>query len=301
MDRSQFAEFLRCRREALQPEDVGLPRRPRRRARGLRREEVAELSGMSTDYYARLERGAGPQPSEQMIAAIARGLRLSLPERDHLFLLAGHDTPRRSLRADHIGPGLMRILDRLQDTPAQIMGSLGETLVQTRPAMALLGDETHHTGPARSAVYRWFTDPSSRLIHPASDHPVHGRIYTAQLRRAAARQGPHSPAAALVRRLLDESEEFAVIWNEHQVGLTHTDAKRFVHPEVGELTLHCQTLLDPDQEHALLVFTATPGTESHDKLKILEAVGTRQSTESPGALQGVVAGPTEESRTTTVR
>ncbi|MFJ8827645.1 helix-turn-helix transcriptional regulator [Streptomyces sp. NPDC102467] len=276
MDRLELAEFLRSRREALQPEDVGLPRGPRRRTRGLRREEVAELSGMSTDYYARLERGKGPRPSEQMAAAISRGLRLSLAERDHLFLLTGLGTPRRALRSEHIGPGLMRILDRLQDTPAQIMGSLGETLVQTPPAVALFGQQTHYTGLARSNVYRWFTDPSSRLIYPAADHAANGRVFTAQLRRVATQQGPHGQAAALARQLLDESTEFAAIWNDHQIGLGFTDEKRLIHPEVGELTLHCQLLLDPDQEHALLTFTATPGTESHDKLQLLAVIGNQQ-------------------------
>jgi hypothetical protein len=172
----------------------------------------------------------------------------------------------------------MRILDRMQDTPAQIMGSLGETLVQTKPAVALLGEQTHYTGLARSNVYRWFTDPSSRLIYPAADHPSHGRIYTAQLRQVAARQGPRSPAAALANRLLGESEEFAAIWNDHQVGLTYAEEKRFVHPEIGELTLHCQFLLDPDQEHCLLVFTATPGTDSYDRLQLLTVVGNQQLT-----------------------
>ena len=94
MDRAQLADFLRTRREALQPEDVGLPRGPRRRTGGLRREEVAALCGMSTDYYGRLEQRRGPQPSDQMLAAMARGLRLTLAERDHLFRLAGHDVPR---------------------------------------------------------------------------------------------------------------------------------------------------------------------------------------------------------------
>ena len=98
MESPDLADFLRSRREAMQPEDVGLPRGPRRRVGGLRREEVAELAGMSTDYYARLERGNGPQPSEQMAAAIARGLRLSLAERDRLFLLTGHSAPKRVLR-----------------------------------------------------------------------------------------------------------------------------------------------------------------------------------------------------------
>lgn len=276
MNLSELAEFLRIRREALQPEDVGLPRGPRRRVRGLRREEAAELSGMSTDYYARLERGTGPQPSEQMAAAISRGLRLSLAERDHLFLLAGHGTPRRVLRGDHVSPGLMRIIDRLHDTPAQIMGALGETLVQTPLATALLGEQTHYTGPARSNVYRWFTDPSSRLIYPASDHPANGRVFTAQLRRVATRHGPRGQAATLARRLLVESEEFTAIWKDHQVGLTFTAEKRLINPEVGELTVHCQILLDPDQEHSLLTFTATPGTESYEKLQLLAIVGNQR-------------------------
>jgi transcriptional regulator with XRE-family HTH domain len=175
MDRAQLADFLRTRREALQPEDVGLPRGPRRRTGGLRREEVAALSGMSADYYSRIEQQRGPQPSEQMLAAIARGLHLSLDERDHLFRIGGHPAPQRNPRSDHINPGMMRILDRLADTPAQVMNHLGETLKQTRPAIALLGDDTRWTGMARSMVYRWFTEPSARLIYPVPDHPMHGR------------------------------------------------------------------------------------------------------------------------------
>jgi len=272
MDPIGLGTFLRTRREALQPEDVGLPRGPRRRTSGLRREEVSALVGMSPDYYARLERGAGPQPSEQMVAALARGLRLSLPERDHLFTLAGHDTPRRAPRADHVAPALMRVLDRLQDAPAQVMGGLGETLIQTPLAAALLGDQTHYTGPARSAVYRWFTDPTSRDIYLAEDHDLHARTFTAQLRHAAARNGPRSAAAALAQQLSRESREFAAIWEQHEVGLNYTEPKRFTHPDVGRLDLHCQTLLDPATDHTLLIFTATPGTPSHETLRLLAAI-----------------------------
>jgi transcriptional regulator with XRE-family HTH domain len=278
MDKDGLGHFLRARREALQPADVGLPSRSRRRTAGLRREDVAELSDMSADYYARLERGSGPQPSEQMTAALARGLRLSLDERDHLFLLAGHNAPSRALRARHVSPGLMRVLDRLDDTPAQIMGALGETLAQTGPAVALFGDETTHTGPARSAVYRWFTDPRARRLYPAEDHPHHSRVHVAQLRTVATRHGPRSPAARLARLLTGLSDEFADIWNGHQVGLRYTDRKRFIHPEVGRLDLYCQVLLDPDQTHSLLIFTATPGSDSHDKLALLAALGAQTLT-----------------------
>ena len=272
MDRAGLAEFLHTRREALQPEDVGLPRGARRRTSGLRREEVAALSDMSADYYARLERGAGPRPSEQMVAAIARGLRLSLAERDHLFLLAGIGPPRRAPRTDHVGPGLMRILDRMPDTPAQVMGALGETLVQTRPARALLGDQTAYAGPARSAVYRWFTDSGSRAVYLAADQPLHGRTFTAQLRRVVAEQGPASPAATLARQLRRESPEFDAFWREHEIGLAHSAQKRFDHPEVGRLDLHCQTLVDLDCQQSLLVFTATPGTADAERLQLLGLV-----------------------------
>lgn len=269
MDRNELAEFLRGRRGALQPEDVGLPRGPRRRTSGLRREEVAALVGMSPDYYARLERGAGPQPSEQMITAVARGLRLSLAERDHLFLLAGHRTPRRSSRGDHVSPGSMRILDRLADTPAQIISSTGETLTQTPLAAALFGEHTRYTGLARSAVYRWFTDPSSREVYVAEDHPLHARTFTAQLRRSATREGPASPAARLAATLSTQSQEFAALWAEHDVDLVYSTEKRLLHPQVGRLDLFCQVLLDPGSMQSLLVFTAVPGSESQEKLALL--------------------------------
>jgi transcriptional regulator with XRE-family HTH domain len=121
MDRAQLADFLRKRREALRPEDVGLVVGSRRRTEGLRREEVAALCGMSPDYVTRLEQQRSPKPSDQMLAAIARGLRLTLDERDHLFRLAGHNAPMRALRTDHVSPGMMRVLDRLDDTPAQVV------------------------------------------------------------------------------------------------------------------------------------------------------------------------------------
>jgi transcriptional regulator with XRE-family HTH domain len=271
MDRAQLADFLRTRREALQPEDVGLPRGPRRRTDGLRREEVAALSGMSTDYYTRIEQQRGPQPSEQMLAAIARGLHLNLDERDHLFRLGGHPVPRRVLRDDHLSPGMLRIIDRLQDTPAIVVNRYGETLLQTPMATALLGDETHYTGLNRNIVYRWFTDPATRDRYPVEDQPMHGRIFTSQLRVAYA-GAPDGRAGEIVKALLASSPEFAEIWAEHEIGLTHVDRKRIVHPELGVLELWCQNLLDPDQAQVLVVFTAAPGSPSYEKLQLLSAV-----------------------------
>lgn len=272
MDQIAVGMFIRTRREVLQPEDVGLRRGPRRRTAGLRREEVADLADMSPDYLARLERGAGPQPSAQMVNALARALRLNVDERDHLLLLSGHQVPSRSGSSSHVSPGLMRILDRLTDTPAQVMGSIGETLAQNRSAIALLGDHSHHTGAKQSAVYRWFTEAADRAIYPAADHDHHSRFQVSQLRTAAARLGAASAAAELVYRLRERSSEFAALWEENEIGVRNSEEKRFLHPEVGELSLYCQVVFDPDQMQTLLVFTATPGTESADKVRLLNVV-----------------------------
>lgn len=274
IDRAGLAQFLRQRREAMQPQDVGLPRGQRRRTAGLRREEVAALSNMSTDYYARLERERGPQPSEQMVASIAQGLHLSLDERDHLFHLAGHHPPTRGADSDHVSPGLLRILDRLVDTPAEIVTELGETLRQTPLGVALTGDATRYSGPARSLGYRWFTDPDTRSWYVPEDHAFLSRLYASHLREVVTRRGPGSRAARLAELALARSEELRDLWSTHEVGVRPHEGKRFMHPTVGRLELHCQTLLDPQQSHLLLVYTAAPGSEDYDKLELLSVVGT---------------------------
>jgi transcriptional regulator with XRE-family HTH domain len=275
IDREGLASFLRRRRESLQPEDVGLPRGPRRRTGGLRREEVAALCHMSTDYYARLERATGPQPSEQMIASIAQGLHLSLGERDHVFRLAGHNPPARGASSEHIGPGLLRIFDRLQDTPAEIVTELGETLRQTPVAVALVGDARSRTGPERSVGYRWFTDPALRAPYPPDERSALSRVYASGLREMITLRGSDSRAARLADMLLERSEEFRTVWAAHEVGVAPAEVKRFRHPEVGDLVLNCQTLLDPEQSHRLLVYTAEPGSESYEKLQLLAVIGAQ--------------------------
>ncbi len=280
MDRPQLAEFLRRRREALQPEDVGMPRGQRRRTSGLRREEVAVLCHMSTDYYARLEQERGPQPSRQMIASIAQGLHLTVAQRDHLFRLAGHQPPPRGSSSEHISPGMLRIFDRLADTPAEIVTELGETLRQTPPKVALTGDWSGFTGPQRSIGYRWFTDPASRDLHLPEDHAFLSRMYAAGLRGVVALRGPESRAAELARLLLGQSPEFADLWADHEIGVEPDEVKRYQHPEVGRLDLNCQVLLDPHQSHSLLVYTADPGTESYEKLQILTVIGAQRISSS---------------------
>jgi transcriptional regulator with XRE-family HTH domain len=276
MDRAALADFLRRRRETLHPGDVGLPSGPRRRTSGLRREEVAALTGMSTDYYARLEQRRGPQPSEQMVAALARGLRLSLDERDHLFRLTGHNAPRRILRTDHVGPALRRVFDRLEDTPAMVMSDLGETLLQNRLSTALFGDQTHYTGRARAAVHRWFTDPGERLVYPEQDRAHHSRIVVSGLRAALTSAGTDTRAAAIAAELLERSPEFAAIWEQHEVAVRYDEHKTLLHPEVGAVHVDCQALFTENQAQTLLVLTAAPGTDAHDKLRLLSVLGEQR-------------------------
>ena len=275
IDRLGLAEFLRRRRDVLQPEDVGLPRGQRRRTDGLRREEVAALCHMSADYYARLERGGGPLPSQQMIASIAQGLHLSVDERDHLFRLAGHSPPMPGAASDHVSPGMLRILDRLQDTPAEIVTELGETLRQTPLGVALTGDTARLTGPERSIGFRWFTDARSRELYHADDHEFLSRLWASGLREVVSLRGRDSRAAQLAEILLGRSEQFRDVWERQEVGVRPRETKRFIHPELGLIELACQTLVDPANSHSLLVYTAVPGTESHEKLTLLSILSPR--------------------------
>jgi len=275
IDRPALADFLRRRRTSLQPEDVGLTRGARRRTAGLRREEIASLCHMSADYWARLERGTGPHPSEQMLSSIAQGLHLTLDERDHVFRLAGHRPPVRGSDGEHVAPGLLRVLDRLVDTAAEIVTELGETLRQSPLGAALLGDASRRRGPARSLGYRWFTDEEARAAYPEDEQHQLSRLYASGLRELVALRGPGSRAAGLVDLLIDD-ERFRRVWEAHEVGLRPPDVKRFRHPVVGALELSCQTLVDPDQSHRLLVYTAAPGSASHEALQLLAVVGGGQ-------------------------
>jgi transcriptional regulator with XRE-family HTH domain len=281
MDRAALADFLRRRREALRPEDVGLPPGVRRRAPGLRREEVAALAVMSIDYYTRLEQRRGPQPSEQMLASLARALRLTTGERDYLFQVAGHNAPAHASTAAHVAPALLRVLDRLTDTPALILSNLGETLVQNRMAEALFGDNSRYTGLARSEIYRWFTDLSERLRYPEDDRDRQSRAMVANLRAAYGSMGPTSRAGELVRALQKASEGFAGLWDRHEVAKRFEDHKTLVHPEIGPIEVDCQALFTEDQSQTLLVLTAPPQTEGYEKLRLLAVLGQERFTPAP--------------------
>lgn len=237
---------------------------------------------MSPDYYTRLEQGRGRAGlSEQMLAALARALRLTLDERDHLYRLSGHHPPERTPLDTHVAPGLQRVWDRLEDTPALVMSSLADTLLQNEPATALFGDQLRFNGMARSAIYRWFTDPQERSVYPVDDHQRQGRAHVASLRQAYGVAGRGSRAERLVRALSKQSVEFSELWQRHEVARRFEDHKVLLHPEIGEIELDCQSLLTEDQGQTLLVLTAAPRSNAAEKLALLRVVGQERFDQNP--------------------
>ncbi|MFJ4016826.1 helix-turn-helix transcriptional regulator [Microbacterium sp. NPDC090014] len=277
MDREALAEFLVRRREQLKPSDVGLGAGARRRTPGLRREEVAQLAAMSTDYYARLEQQRGPQPSVQILGSLARALRLTPDERDYLHRVCGHSAPDRTIFTDYVHPGMLRVLDRLHDTPAFVVSALDEVLIQNDAARALLGDASGLEGIERSGIYRWFAHPDDeRRRYPEEDHPRHSRVLVASLRSAYGALGERSRAGEIVRELASLSPEFAQLWEVHEVRRRFEDHKVLIHPEIGPIEVDCQALFTEDESQALIVLTAAPGTDAESKLELLRVLGTQR-------------------------
>ena len=276
MDRAALADLLRSRRARLTPADVGLPAGARRRTPGLRRDEVAALAAISSDYYARLEQQRGPHPSPAVLAALARALRMTDDERDHLFHVAGLTPPRHAVVSSHVSPGMLHLLDQLTDTPAFVVGDLGETVVQNPMSIAVSGDGLAYRGRERSFIWRWFTSPATaRARFPEEDWPIHSRTHVADLRATYGRRGSDPDVTSFVADLFAASPEFAALWARHEVAVRRADAKRILHPEVGLLDLLCETLVSGVDGHVLVVLFPRPGTDAREKLDLLRVIGTQ--------------------------
>ncbi|MDT0433685.1 MULTISPECIES: helix-turn-helix transcriptional regulator [Streptomyces] len=275
MQRDELADFLRRRREAIRPAEAGISDGPRRRTSGLRREEVAMLAGMSVDYVVRLEQGRSSQPSPQLLGALARALRLSDDERDHLFHLAGHRPPPPEGVRGQARAGLVRMLDLLGDTPALVLSDLGEILAQNRMALLLHGDHTGFTGDRRYLAYRWFTEPETRAICPPEEQEQRDRQLVADLRAVAGRRSGDPVVTGLVERLRAASPAFRDLWADHEVAVRRADRKTLPHPRVGPLVMDCETLFTPDQGQALLVLTPADD-ETRERLALLRVLGVQE-------------------------
>jgi MmyB-like transcription regulator ligand binding domain/Helix-turn-helix domain len=236
------------------------------------------LAGMSSDYYARLEQGRGPHPSEQLLMSLSRALRFDDISSDHLFHLAGL-TPRPHSSNGHLRPGLIRLADHLVDVPVCIVSDLGEKLWQNAMADAFLGPLAPRPGRDRNVTWLFFTQPERRRENiPREDWELHAMNHVRDLRATAGRRGNDPDVASLVNDLLAASEEFAELWARHEVGNRRFDNKRIRHPEVGLVQVSCEVLLTPATDLAMHVFFPKEGTDAREKLELLRVIGSQDLT-----------------------
>jgi transcriptional regulator with XRE-family HTH domain len=273
-DRIQLGDFLRRRREALRPEDLGLAPRARRRTPGLRRDEVAAMANMSTAYYESLEQARGPQPSASILASLVTALRLTPDERHHLYLLAGQAPPAPAEAADYVDPGLKYTLDALAaTTPALISDDLSNVVAQNPLNIALFGRFAERSGPDRNLTWHWFTSAHWRSVLRSGspqEEEATSLSYVADLRATVAQRGHDVVATNLVSELREASAEFARMWDQHRVSTLHCSTKSVFDEHVGRLDLDCVVLASPQSRQRLLMLQPVPGTETRNRLSRLQ-------------------------------
>jgi transcriptional regulator with XRE-family HTH domain len=272
MDRTELGIALRTWRERLHPTDVGLPAGLRRRTPGLRREEVAALAGVSVDYLTRLEQGRGPRPSEGVLGALARALRVTDAERDHLFHLAGGTPPLPGRIRSTVRPSVLRLMDRFTDLPALLLDAKSEVLAWNPMAAALLGDLSSIPLDRRNIARQAFTGVHRVEVDPEERERL-DRALVSDLRRSAARYPTDRGLQRLVADLRSESADFERLWTLRELDERHNDTKRIRHPELGVLELDCNVLEVHGDDQVLLVYSAAPGTRAAEALELLSVVG----------------------------
>jgi transcriptional regulator with XRE-family HTH domain len=272
---NELGEFLRSRRARLTPEMAGVVSYGARRVPGLRREELAQLAGVSATYYTRLEQGQSTHASESVIDAIARALGLDEDERTHLHDLARpvRAKRRRAPRPDHVRPGIARLVDAMGDVPAVVLGRRTEVLAWNRLGHALLAGHYAYDAPSRTAerpnlTRMLFLDAHLRDLYVRWDEEAARAV--ASLRLIAGRYREDRLLADLVGELMLTSDEFASLWAQHPVLNCTSGAKAFHHPEVGDLELDFEVMLLPDDTgHRLMTYTASAGTPSEAAIRLL--------------------------------
>ncbi|SDT45849.1 helix-turn-helix transcriptional regulator [Microlunatus soli] len=282
MGTNDLGEFLRARRAGLTPDAVGLPidLGTGRRVTGLRRSEVAQLAGVSTEYYTRLEQGRARQPSEQVLQALAEALQFDDIERRHLFALAGTTAGHadRTGSVSRLRPALRQVLDSMELAPA-FVSDRDLTVVGGNTLWRLLFPEVAELPRRERSMARWtLLDPRARLVW--NDWERVARDYVHGLRLAAAAQPRNQRIAALIGELMMRSAEFPAWWSEHRVQERSTGLKRLHHPVVGDLELQYEiftSVADPGQ--SLVVYSAPAGSPSQERLRLLASWGTEPATE----------------------
>jgi transcriptional regulator with XRE-family HTH domain len=265
-----MAEFLRIRRGRIGPADVGLPAGPgTRRTSGLRREELAALAGVSVDYYTRIEQGREAAPSDSVLDALARALRLTDDEHAHLLALADRvagRTPRRRPADPHPArPGLRLLLESVRPSPAYVLNEVNDVLAANPEGLALLPGLADWPPGHRNTIRYTFLHPAAKTVFADWDRVARNSV--AHLHTAE----PTAPvaSAALVAELSAASSEFAALWRRHEVWVKRAGETAFRHPVIGQLTLANEVLNVAGDGQRILVYQAVPGTAEYDALVLL--------------------------------
>ncbi|MEU1286945.1 helix-turn-helix transcriptional regulator [Kitasatospora sp. NPDC005856] len=263
-----LAGFLRTRRSRVDPATVGIPVDSRRRVEGLRREEVAHLSGVSVDYYVRLEQGRATQPSEQVLDALAGVLGLDETERGHLHRLARQRRRRTTVSGGRVRPELLRVLDLVAGAPALIMNHRLDALAGNRLAGLLFGRPM----PGLNTARHLFLEEAEHGLY--ADWENCTRDVVGHLRLAAGKYPDDPRLASLVGELAMGSERFRRLWSRADVRARAHGRKAYRHPLVGLLELHQENFALPDEPGIeLLVLSAAPGSPAEDGLRLLAGLG----------------------------
>lgn len=272
---NELGDFLRARRAAVTPEDAGIPTWGQRRVPGLRREELAQLAGISINYYTRLEQGVSSNASDAIIESLARALRLDDAERAHLYALArpGAAKRRRPARPETPSEGALRLLESMPGVPALLLGRRNDVLAWNRLGHALLAGHLDVGATGRpdtrpNLLRLLFLDPHTRdLYRRWADEAA---LAVASLRYTAAQFPDDRLLAELVGDLSIHSAEFARLWARHDVRLCSSGTKLLRHPEIGDVELHYEVLHLPDSNgQRILTHTAGTGSSSADALRLL--------------------------------
>ena len=272
MATTEFGQMVRRMRDRVTPEAAGLPSGGHRRAAGLRREELALLAAISVDYVTRLEQGRAANPSEQVVEALGRALRLSGAEREHLFHLAGLVPPGRGTVPGYITPSVQRLLDRLTGTPVGVFDAAW-TLLLANPLYTALMGEQH--GSERNGVWRTFLGQGGRVRHTPDSRRALEATQVAELRATAGRYPADQRLRRLIAELRGTSERFAELWDSGVIGRHEASRKTIDHPQLGPLTLDCDVLSVAGGDLRIMVYTAEPGSEDAERLALLAVLGTQ--------------------------
>lgn len=272
MATTEFGHTVRRWRDRVPPEAAGLPVGGHRRAPGLRREELALLAGISVDYVTRLEQGRATNPSEQVVEALGRALRVSGAEREHLFKVAGLVPPGQGTVPAYITPSVQRMLDRLIGTPVAVSDATWTLLLANPLYTALMGG---HHGNNRNAVWRNFLGSGSRVRHTPEGRRALEAAQVAELRATAGRYPADQRLRRLVAELRANSDRFAELWDSGAVGQHEASRKTIDHPQVGALTLDCDLLSVAGSDLRIMIYTAEPGTQDAERLALIAVLGTQ--------------------------